>query len=97
MYSLADLKQTRVYQEAWEEGYREGVLMTGRELVENLLMLRFGEIPPQILQQIAAIQDWPLLKQCFEDAVLAGSIDEVAERFAVRLVGHLPSAELGET
>jgi hypothetical protein len=30
--------------------------------VQNLLMLRFGEIPPQILRQIAAIQDWLLLK-----------------------------------
>lgn len=51
MFGLSELKQTRVYQEALEEGrQREGVALVLRQLNR-----RVGEISPELQAQIEAL------------------------------------------
>ena len=48
MFELSDLKQTRVYQEALAEGETQ----EAEKLVLQLLQHRFGEISPNLSEQI---------------------------------------------
>ena len=52
MLGLSDLKQTRLYQEALEEGERLGELSGGRSLVLRLLKRKLGEIPQDLRGRI---------------------------------------------
>jgi predicted transposase YdaD len=67
MFTLGDLKQTRVYQDAYrealqvgetrgreegkQEGRREGELRT----ILRILDRKFGTLPPQLVSQISAL------------------------------------------
>jgi predicted transposase/invertase (TIGR01784 family) len=52
MFGLSELKQTRVYQEALEEGKQEGKKQEGVALILRLLNRRVGEISPEIQARI---------------------------------------------
>ena len=52
MLGLSDLKQTRLYQEALEEGERLGELSGERSLVLRLLKRKLGEIPQDLRGRI---------------------------------------------
>jgi predicted transposase YdaD len=55
MFGLSELKQTRVYQEALEEGKQEGKKQEGVALILRLLNRRVGEISPEIQARIEAL------------------------------------------
>lgn len=77
MFSLGELRQTRVYQEAWQEGRQEGETA----LILRLLHQRFGKISPGIetrirglsLSQLEVLSDVLLNFASLED--LAGWLD----------------------
>ena len=52
MLGLSDLKQTRVYQEALEEGERLGEQLATKSLVLRQLTRKLGEIPQELRGQI---------------------------------------------
>jgi len=55
MFGLSELKQTRVYQEAKEEGKEEGVRLGETKLLIRLLSRRFGKLSPSQQERIAAL------------------------------------------
>jgi predicted transposase/invertase (TIGR01784 family) len=59
MLGLSELRQTKVYQEALQEGRQEGeqtgALREGQSLVLRLLNRRIGEVPPALQAQIQAL------------------------------------------
>jgi predicted transposase/invertase (TIGR01784 family) len=55
MFSLSELKQTRVYQEALEEGRQEGQREEGLSLVLQLLNRRLGSIEPEVEAQVRGL------------------------------------------
>jgi predicted transposase/invertase (TIGR01784 family) len=51
MFTLGDLKQTRVYQDAYRDGRQEGELRT----ILRILNRKFGTLSPQLVNQISAL------------------------------------------
>jgi predicted transposase/invertase (TIGR01784 family) len=61
MLGLSELKQTRVYQEALEEGRQEGVIEASRRLALNLLRIgmtleQIAEVTELSIEQVKALQ-----------------------------------------
>jgi predicted transposase YdaD len=54
MFSVSELKRTRVYQEARDEGRQEGEQLGESRLVLRLLSRRIGELSPELQSQIQA-------------------------------------------
>ncbi len=52
MFSLSDLRETKVYQEALEEGREEGELSAKKSLILRQLNLKLGSIPLKVEQKI---------------------------------------------
>jgi len=52
MFSLSDLRETKVYQEALEEGKEEGELSAKKSLILRQLNLKLGSIPLKLEQKI---------------------------------------------
>lgn len=80
MLGLSDLKQTRVYQEAFEAGEevgeQRGEQKIARRSVLEVLRARFGDIFPDLVQQLEAIQDIEFLAECTRSAATVGSVAE---------------------
>ena len=55
MLGLSDLKETKVYQEAVQEGEQRGALKESQSLVLRQLSRRIGEIPVEVRSQIQAL------------------------------------------
>ncbi|MGK7907437.1 MAG: DUF4351 domain-containing protein [Synechococcus sp.] len=55
MLGLSEIKKTRVYQEALEEGRQEGRQAGECDLVLRLLNRRFGQIAPDLEAKIHAL------------------------------------------
>ncbi|PZD70842.1 hypothetical protein C1752_08984 [Acaryochloris thomasi RCC1774] len=55
MLGLSDLKETKVYQEAVQEGQQKGRLEESQSLVLRQLTRRLGEIPPELRSQIEGL------------------------------------------
>ncbi len=51
-------------------------LETLREDVITILEVRFGEVPPTLIERINAIEDIPVLKQLHRQAIAIPSIEE---------------------
>jgi predicted transposase/invertase (TIGR01784 family) len=103
MLGLADLKQTRVYQEGREEGEQIGEqrgqqigeqrgLRMARRLVRVFLTARFGVLPPELIQQLEAVEDLERLEQLGSAAV---SVESLAEFSSILAQGQ-EQPELGE-
>jgi predicted transposase YdaD len=52
VFGLSELKKTRVYQEAVEEGRQEGRQESQRELVATILSSRFGDLDKGLLKVV---------------------------------------------
>jgi predicted transposase YdaD len=72
MFGLSELKQTRVYQEAKEEGVQigrqEGVRLGEAKLLIRQLSRRFGKLSPSQQERIAALSLEEL--ECLGEALL---------------------------
>jgi predicted transposase/invertase (TIGR01784 family) len=79
MLGLGDLKQSRVYQEALEEGRQEGQ----REIVEDLLKARFGNLDEELSAIVAALLKLPPAE--FTPLLLQLSREELLDRFRQEL------------
>ena len=75
MLGLGELKQTRVYQEALEEGRQEGQ----REVVESLLKAKFGSLDAALASIIEALLKLPSAE--FTSLLLQSSREELLDRF----------------
>jgi predicted transposase/invertase (TIGR01784 family) len=75
MLGLSELKNTRVYQEAVEEGRQENQ----RELVATILSSRFGNLDQGLLEVVATLADKPSSE--FMASLLTDSRDVLIEKF----------------
>jgi len=59
MFTMGDLKQTRVYQDAYREalakGRNEGIPQGEARAILRLLSRKFGSLSPELTQQITAL------------------------------------------
>jgi hypothetical protein len=58
---------------------QEGIIQKGREDVLEVLEVRFGEVPPQIVQKVNFIEDPATLKTLLREAIAIGAIEQFAE------------------
>ncbi len=63
-------------QEGRKVGKKEGRLQTLREGILDILDARFGEVPGEIREMIAVLEDEARLKSLHRHAALAGSLEE---------------------
>jgi predicted transposase/invertase (TIGR01784 family) len=75
MLGLSELKNTRVYQEASEEGAQE----RQREIVATILSSRFGDLDRSLLMVVEALADKPSSE--FMASLLTDSRDVLIEKF----------------
>nr|WP_009545931.1 DUF4351 domain-containing protein [Crocosphaera subtropica] len=52
MFSLSDLRETKVYQEALEEGRQQGELVAKQNLILRQLNLKIGKIYPNLEEEV---------------------------------------------
>lgn len=67
---------TSIERLAWEEGVLEGIIEKGREAVIDVLELRFGELPNELVDKINQIGDDAQLKMLLNRAVTTNSLSE---------------------
>jgi len=77
MLGVSDLKKTRVYQEAREEGIEEGRLEGRLEAIEMGLELKFGVEGLRLLPEIRKIKDGDILRAISEGIKAAKTLDEL--------------------
>jgi hypothetical protein len=58
---------------------QEGILQQRREDVLEVLEVRFGEVPPQIVQKVNFIEDPATLKTLLREAIAIGAIEQFVE------------------
>ncbi len=79
MFGLSELKNTRVYQEAVEEGRQEGRQESQREFVATILRSRFGNLDQGLLKVVECLANKPSSE--FMAALLTDSRDMLIEKF----------------
>ncbi len=63
-----------------KEGRKEGRLQTLREDILDVLDARFGEVPGEIRETVAGLEEEARLKSLHRHAALAGSVEEFRGR-----------------
>jgi hypothetical protein len=58
---------------------QEGIIQKGREVILEVLEVRFGEVPPQIVQKVNFIEDPATLKTLHREAIAIGAIEQFVE------------------
>ena len=66
-------------QEGIEEGKQRGKVEIARESVVEVLAVRFGEIPSNVLENINRINDISVLKSLLRDATAISSMEAFVE------------------
>jgi hypothetical protein len=79
VFGLSELKKTRVYQEAVEEGRQEGRQESQRELVATILSSRFGNLDRGLLKVVECLANKPSSE--FMASLLTDSRDMLIEKF----------------
>lgn len=57
-----------------EQGLERGTLRTQRENTLAILEVRFGEVPPEVVEAVNGIEDIPTLKQLLRQAIAIASV-----------------------
>jgi hypothetical protein len=65
--------------EGISQGIAEGILQKGREDVIEVLDVRFGEVPSEVVEKINAIADPSLLKTLHREAIAIESLEQFRE------------------
>ncbi len=55
---------------------RLGILRTRQEDVIDVLNARFGELSSELIERINDLDDLPVLKQLYRQAIVIGSLEE---------------------
>jgi hypothetical protein len=63
-------------QEGISQGIAEGIIQQRREDVIEVLEVKFGEIPTEVIQKINQIEDPSLLKTLLREAIALGSLEQ---------------------
>jgi hypothetical protein len=58
---------------------QEGIIQQRREDVIEVLEVRFGEVPPQIVQKVNCMEDPEVLKTLHREAIAIGAIEQFVE------------------
>jgi hypothetical protein len=64
-----------------EKGMEKGMLADAREMVAEVLSVRFSQIPEKIVKAISAIEDRNILKELHKKAVLTRSLEQFESEF----------------
>ena len=82
MFTVSDLKQTKVYQEALEEGRDEGRTEEAQALVLRLLTRSIGEIAPGTETQIRelSLEQIETLGEALLDFSVSADLDQWLEQ-----------------
>ncbi len=65
---------------AQEKGIGErGTVQNQRENTLAVLEVRFGEVPPDVVEAVNGIEDLPTLTQLFREAIAIGSVAQFQE------------------
>ena len=59
-----------------EQGIEQGSIQTLRELLIDVLQLRFQHLPDELLVTLSQLSDLSRLKQLHRQAIIAGSLEE---------------------
>jgi hypothetical protein len=62
-----------------ERGLKRGTLRTMRENTLEVLQVRFGEVPSEVVEAVNGIEDIPTLTQLFRQAIAIGSVAQFQE------------------
>jgi hypothetical protein len=63
-------------QEGLSQGISEGIIQKGREVILDVLEVRFQEVPTEVIQKINEIEDPALLKTLHRQAIALGSVEQ---------------------
>jgi len=63
-------------QEGLSQGIAEGIIQNGREVILDVLEVRFQEVPTEVIQKINQIEDPTLLKTILREAIALGSVEQ---------------------
>jgi SOS response regulatory protein OraA/RecX len=63
-------------QEGVSQGIAEGIIQQRREDVLEVLEVKFGEIPTEVIQKVNEIEDPTLLKTLHRQAIALGSVEQ---------------------
>jgi hypothetical protein len=59
-----------------EEAMEQGTLRNQRENILDLLQVRFGEVPPSVVEAVNRLEEITTLKQLLRQTISVGSIAE---------------------
>jgi hypothetical protein len=59
-----------------ERGVTEGIVQNRREVILEVLEVKFGEIPTEVIQKVNEIEDPALLKTLHREAISLGSVEQ---------------------
>jgi hypothetical protein len=62
--------------EGISQGIAEGIIQNGREVILDVLEVRFQEVPTEVIQKINEIEDPTLLKTILREAIALGSVEQ---------------------
>ena len=63
-------------QEGLSQGIAEGIIQNGREVILEVLEVRFQEVPTEVIQKVNEIEDPALLKTILREAIALGSVEQ---------------------
>ena len=79
MFTLGDLRQTRVYQEAKQEGEQRGKVIALRETLHRQITRKFGSVPDDLNTKLAQLS-LDQLGEIAEAIIDISSLEELAHR-----------------
>jgi hypothetical protein len=62
--------------EGISQGIAEGIIQKGREVILDVLEVRFQEVPTEVIQKINEIEDPALLKTILREAIALESVEQ---------------------
>jgi len=64
-----------------EKNMEKGRLASAREMVAEVIFIRFSQIPEKIMKAISAIEDRKILKEICKKAILTQSLEQFESEF----------------
>ena len=65
-----------IQEEAHEQGRQEGIVDNLRQNILKILQIRFGELPPEVLEAVNGIEEMDILNLLFREAIAIASLAE---------------------
>ena len=65
-----------IQEEAREQGRQEGIVDNLRQNILKILQIRFGELPPEVLEAVNGIEEMDILNLLLRQAIAIASLAE---------------------